>query len=412
MYRTTFPTSFIALAMCFLILGSFPMPANAQDASSTPVMDDDRISRAFEFYPAETGWGTFFEVSVKAGTTVEMTALLANTGEIPQDLRTYAINAFTKVGGGFAAAEYGTAPNEVTSWLDFEEQVYTVEPGSGIERSFAIAVPEGTPPGQYITAIAGEHADASAVEGSDNFSQKLRYAVPVFVTVPGDTIAGFQASDVLVTTNDGSMVISVRLNNTGDVRIRPEGTVDIVGANSDLVASIPFTMDSIYARDETILTVGSSVQLEAGSYTVRFNLTDPETGATANAESNESLIDSAATPVPATILISSTSVSPAPSPDDVQFANVEAVITNGGDPVTNAQLSLIASVDGAEIERFPISQSLSLPTGDTPVTTRYIPATGWTSGAWTFELLLETVEPSGAAVVVGRQAIDATITIP
>ena len=105
-------------------------------------------------------------------------------------------------------------------------------------------------------------------------------------------------------------------------------------------------------------------------------------------------------------------MTPSPSADDVQFATVDAVISNNGEPVANAQLSLIASVNGEEVERFPISQSLSLPTGETPITTRYIPATGWTSGEWTFELLLETVDPSGAAVVVGRQAIEGSITIP
>jgi hypothetical protein len=119
-----------------------------------------------------------------------------------------------------------------------------------------------------------------------------------------------------------------------------------------------------------------------------------------------------ATPEAATFVITQATVEPAPSADDVQFATVEAVISNAGEPVANAQLSLIARVNGEEIERFPISQSLSLPSGETTISTRYIPATGWTSGTWTFELLLETVEPGGAAVVVGRQMIEGSITIP
>ena len=98
--------------------------------------------------------------------------------------------------------------------------------------------------------------------------------------------------------------------------------------------------------------------------------------------------------------------------DQVQFATIEAILTNTGEAVGNAQLSLIASVDGAEVERFPINQSLSLPTGDTAITTRYIPVTGWTSGTWTFDLVLETVDASGVAVVVARAAIPDSIAIP
>ena len=43
---------------------------------------------------------------------------LANTGDVTQDLRLYAIDAYTANGGGFAAAEYGTPPNDVTQWVD------------------------------------------------------------------------------------------------------------------------------------------------------------------------------------------------------------------------------------------------------------------------------------------------------
>ena len=119
-----------------------------------------------------------------------------------------------------------------------------------------------------------------------------------------------------------------------------------------------------------------------------------------------------ATPVPVLISITSATATPKPAADDVQFVQVEATIQNSGDPVANAQLSLVASKDGAEVERFPISQSLSLPTGDTPISTRYLPADGWTTGTWTFELLLESVDPSGAAIVLGRLPVDGTVTIP
>jgi hypothetical protein len=281
-----------------------------------------------------------------------------------------------------------------------------------VERTFTIRVPEGTAPGQYITSIAAEQADASGIEGTDVLSQNLRYTVPVFITVPGPTESSFEVGEIDLTIQDDMLLLVVPLSNTGDVRVRPQGTIEIVDTTGALVASIPVAMESIYAREGTALSLATPATIVAGTYRVIVKLSDSETGAKASAESGDFEIDPSAQPATLPIQITTASISPAPTADNVQFATVEATLLNEGEPIVNAQLSLIASVDGAEVERFPISQSLSLPTGDTPITTRYIPATGWTSGSWTFELLLETVEPSGAAVVVGRQPIEGAIVIP
>jgi len=275
-----------------------------------------------------------------------------------------------------------------------------------------VTVPDGLAPGQYITAVAGEHAEASPVEGSGTFTQKLRYVIPVFITVPGATTADFEVGEILVSTDSGAAVIAINLQNTGDVRVRPEGTISLVDLEGNLVVSIPVNMESIYAHDETVLTVGTTEALPPGDYTVKVDLSDEETKVTASGESDQTRIDLAATPVPVTISISAASVEPGPDAGNVQFAVVEATISNSGEPMTNAQLSLLAFKDGEEIERFPISQSLSLQQGDTPITTRYIPLEGWSPGEWTFELLLETVEDNGAAVVVASQPIEGSIVIP
>jgi hypothetical protein len=387
--------------------------ATAQDSSATPTTaDGTRVSKSFEFYPSDSGFGTYFDPTIEIGASAELTVLIANSGEGTQGLRTYAVDAFTAPGGGFAAAEHGTSQNEVTSWLDYPEETFTLDPGKGVERTFTITVPKGTAPGQYITAVAGEHAEASAVEGSGTFTQKLRYVVPVFITVPGETTAGFEVGDITTTTSEGAIVVAVDLENTGDVRVRPEGSIDLVDADSELAVSIPVEMESIYAHDGTTLTVGTTQALPPGDYTVEVDLSDKETKTTTSGTSAPVHIDLAATPVPQAIAIVSASVEPGPDADNVQFAVVDATIANTGEPVTNAQLSLLVSKDGEEIESFPISQSLALPGGDTEVNTRYIPLEGWSSGEWTFELLLETVEGSGAAVVVASQPIEGSITIP
>jgi hypothetical protein len=300
----------------------------------------------------------------------------------------------------------------VTSWLNLEEQTLDLDPGQDVEYTFDVSVPANTAPGQYITAVAGEQAEASEVQGTENFTQKLRYVVPVFITVPGQTTAGFEVGDITATTDSGATVIAIELNNTGDVRVRPQGDIRLVDADGKPAVSIPVEMESIYAHDGTTLTVGTTQAMPPGDYTIEVDLSDKETKTKASGTSDPVHIDRAATPVPQTITISSAAIEPGPAADNVQFAVVDATISNSGEPVTNAQLSLLVSKDGDEVERFPISQSLALPGGDTDVNTRYIPLEGWSKGEWTFELLLETVESNGAAIVVASQPIEGSINVP
>jgi hypothetical protein len=396
------------------LLASFVRPSGlAQEADETPApFNEDRVSRSFLFHPADTGILTAFEPTIEAGTSTELTVLIGNNGDAAQALRTYAVNLFTGIGGGMTADVYGAEPNPVTAWVDYPEDNVTLQPGEGVERTFTVHIPEDTPPGEYIAGLAGEHADAIDVENSENFNQRLRYVVPIFITVPGEMETDFYFGDVSLRVLPDLFVIDIPVINSGDMHVQPEGTVTLRNDAGQLIATIPVSMMPVFAREETVLSVGISGGLPTGAYQVEIDFTDPDSGASARVDNARIVAEVEATPEPTPLTIASGSVTPAPDADNVHFANVEAVIRNSGEPVTNAQLSLIARVDGEEVERFTISQSLALASGDTPISTRYIPAAGWTSGDWTFELLLETIDSSGGAIVVSRLSLEETITIP
>ena len=97
---------------CWLVVFSVSVAltseVNAQDQVASPAAESDHISRAFEFGPADTGWGTYFDYQVDAGATHIMAFHLVNVGEVDQEFRVYSVNAGTAPGGGFEAADYGT----------------------------------------------------------------------------------------------------------------------------------------------------------------------------------------------------------------------------------------------------------------------------------------------------------------
>lgn len=405
------PRDFLCVGLVFLLLVLTGSPsAGAATSSAQNPSNPDEIE-AFDFYPADSGYGTYFQPFIEAGGTTRLIALIANTGTTSIELRTYANNAHTALGGGFGAAEYGEPANDVTSWLDYPERTFIIESGTGVEITYSVSVPEGTKPGQYITAIAAEDAEPQPFDTEGGITQRLRYLIPVFITVPGEMTAGFEVGQTRLEIVEDVLVIRVELINTGDVRVRPEGSVELLDAAGDLVATFPVKMASIYARDRTTLTLGLAGGIATGHYDVRVKLRDPDTGEEAFAFEPGLPAELAQPAVPPTFSIADGSAMPGPAADNVQFVSIAATIRNIGEPATGVQLSLLAKRDGEEVERYPINQSLALPTGETAISARYIPATGWTSGEWSFELLLETVEPSGAAVVVTRLTLAETVSI-
>jgi hypothetical protein len=399
------------LIVLWLVLAASLNTAIAQNATPPAEVAPDTL--AFVIYPAEKQQGDFFTATIKAGEQTVLKAVLGNTGKVAFKARTYALNAGTAPNGGFLAASKDAPPNDVTRWLDYPEATYDLEPGKAVQLPLTIKVPKGTAPGQYLTAVAMETAEPRAVGGSAVFKQVIQQVVPVFITVPGPIKPKFEIGDITLTTQGVVSALTIEIKNRGNVRVKPTGTVTVTDASGATVLTAPITMDSVYARDETMLTIGVPA-LAGGTYKVSAEFKDPETGAKASVSDVKVAAQASATPVAVSpVAITSATATPQPSLDKIQFLNIAVTITNNGDAITNARLTLSVSHDGKAIEDYPLSESLALPIGDTTVQSRYIPATGWSSGTWTFSLRLESVDPNtGVAATIAARDLGGPIVVP
>jgi hypothetical protein len=356
------------------------------------VATEDPNLLAFAFYPADKQPGEFFDPTIKPGETKELKVLIGNSGNVVFEARAYAVDAYTAPNGGFQAADSGATPSGVTTWLDYPEQTFTIEVEKGIERTFSITVPEETEPGQYLTAIAVETANARPVEGTDSLKQVIRQVVPVFITVPGDVEPAFEVGDITLTNESNGSALTLEIINSGNVRVRPEGTVTVIDSEGETIVTAPVAMESVYARDETTLSIGFP-PVQPGEYRVSAELEDPDTSVKASVNDVAVTAQEPATPLPAPpVGFVETSATPLPSLDEIQFLSISTTVYNNGDPLTNARVILRVTREGEPVEEFPLASSLSLPTGNTTVQARYIPLTGWESGTWQFELAVETVD--------------------
>jgi len=382
-----------------LLASAIPVAsARAQEGpAGTPSAADDPATPAasdtvwFVIAPDGKGNGDFFDVTLAAGEQATMRGTLGNGSAIPVKAIIYAADAYSGVNGGFmlngADAEV-TAP---TTWLDFPTITYDFQPAETFETAFTVAVPDDTPPGQYITGVAIETAEAEPMKGGAPLMVKYRLAAPVLVTVPGPVTPAFDIGDIGITISETTTIITGMIENTGNIRVRPAGTLRISDEGGSQLVDAPIAMGSVYAGDTTTFEVILPTPLSEGTYLVSVDLADDDTGATA--VRSDVAVDVARQEAPAPVSITSASFTPMPSTEDIVFVQVAITITNTGAPIAGGEITLQVLRDGEPIDEVTLASAMTLQTGDTVIEQPYLPASGsWEAGAYTFRVTVSATD--------------------
>ncbi len=116
------------------------------------------------------------------------------------------------------------------------------------------------------------------------------------MTVPGQrspALAIGQASHKVVA---GRSVISVAVENTGNVRLKPLVTFALVDASETQVSESTVPMDTFYAHTNTFIEMPLSALLLPGSYTVRLTLDDAAQGIRVRSDAIALVVEAPAEP--------------------------------------------------------------------------------------------------------------------
>ena len=380
--------------------------------SGTPASPTASDTVWFVIIPEGKTNGEYFDVTLKPGESATLSATIGNGSEIPVKAMMYAADAYSGTNGGLLLNNADAPVTDPTTWLEFPTSTYDFQPEEAFEQKFTVTVPEGTAPGQYITGIAIETADAAPMEGEAPFLVKYRLVSPVLITVPGDVTAGFELGNISVVVDDQTTTIDGPIENTGNIRVRPEGTLTLTDANGAQVVDAQITMSSVYAGDQTTFQILLPSPLAEGIYTASVDLKDPDTGAVASIASQQVTVAKPVAPAP--VSITNVVIAPMPSADNVVFAQVSATIANTGSPVSGGEVSLQVFRDGVQVDDKVLATSMTIQNGDTAIDQAYIPESGtWDAGSYTFQLTLSSVDPaSGTKSVVATSLSDVVIEIP
>ena len=399
----------LLLTLTLLLIAAQPMEAFAQSTpTATPEPDS---GPRFVLRPADDVDGSYFTLEAEPGSTHTLKVLLGNTDDEPLTLQTYVADVFTLVNGGYGVREADADVSQTAAWVEYRTETLSLASGEGQEREITVSVPDGTEPGQYIAGIVLQTAEPFEVEGAAMFNQIARKSIAVFITVPGNLEASFQLGTPEMATTVVGPKIVIPVQNSGDILVKPEGEITLADQDGNEVFQQPVFMDSVYAGMSTTLEILLPAALPETDYTVSVALSDEATGTTAKSEA-ASLTLSREVEGPEPLEITTASVAPKPSADDVQFAAVALTVENRELPIEGAQVILSVEKDGKPVEDFVVAQSVTLQQGETTLEQRYIPLDGWSAGEWTFSVTLKSVDPqTGAEAVLLATDVDEPISI-
>lgn len=223
--------------------------------------------------------GAFFELTLEPGESTRLGVEAANFGAEEVEARTYAADVYSIINGGFGADLHAEPTSGATLWLDYPAQVATLGPEDAIVIDFEVAVPEATPPGEYVAALVIENVEPFRGSGALTVDQVNRSAIAVAIDVPGPRRPELQIGAVGHHAAGAQSVVTFAIDNPGNVHLKPAGDFALFDASGGELSAGPVTMDSVYAGTDTLLEAPLAELLPEGDYCAELRLVDSETGA-------------------------------------------------------------------------------------------------------------------------------------
>lgn len=241
--------------------------------------------------------GSYFDLTMRPGETRSLQVDVVNDGPAGLAIRTYASDVYTIVNGGFGGRLRESLRTGMTTWLDYRDTVTTLGAGTSIRRSFDVMVPAAAAPGEYIAGLVLENDKPIPGGGAVGLAEVIRQAVAVVVTVPGPRAPGLAIGGATHMVVAGRSIVSVAVENTGNIRLKPTVGFTLFDAAGHQVSQASLRMDTFYAHTATTVELPLATLLATGAYAIRLSLGDGASGADALAPTIPLVVEALPEPV-------------------------------------------------------------------------------------------------------------------
>lgn len=166
-----------------------------------------------------------FTYALQAGAHLRDAVIVDNFTAGPLTLNMYRANALTTPQGGFAPGQQAQPPLGATPWIALSRTTLILPPHSEQRVPFTVAIPRGTPPGDYLATIVG--APVSTQRVANGLTLVSRAALVVDVTVVGHAHPALSLGSPQVSGQGPNRLVTIDVANTGNVLISLSGTINV-----------------------------------------------------------------------------------------------------------------------------------------------------------------------------------------
>jgi len=270
----------------------------------------------------------YFVYALPPGAVQQGGVIISNSGTATGTVKLFAADATT---GRTTGTVYLTdrKPARAGAWVSLSSTSLTLKPGQHQTVRFTVRVPANTKPGQWVGGVVAETSrQVTGPKSKQKASVQIKIRdltiVAVQVNVPGPPVLAFKIGGVTTGGQRGFQEVVTHIANTGNVLVKPTGTVTVLNKQGTVLQVLTFKMDTFLPETAIDYPLLLKKALPPGDYSAKVQLSIPAVAGAAAKVVNahptfsiskadvQQVFTSAApqTPPPGTVAASSSSKAP------------------------------------------------------------------------------------------------------
>lgn len=216
------------------------------------------------------------DTAVNQGQTTSNVFRITNGSDEPFEVQPTAKNFVPSGNEGAIRIEEEDTPYSLAKWLSVDPAgPVEISPGETADFTVTISVPENADPGGHFGSVVFRTLPSSQAGSAASISQEV--APVILVRVPGDakeeaSISRFRVPASPI-TGSGNVEFETIVKNTGNVHVKPTGTISIYNTFGKQVGSTQITSNNVIPGAERKMNATwENPGFRFGRYTARLTM--------------------------------------------------------------------------------------------------------------------------------------------
>ncbi|HEV2581754.1 MAG TPA: DUF916 domain-containing protein [Ktedonobacteraceae bacterium] len=233
--------------------------------------------------PSNSLTKSYFIFDSKSGVIVKSSVRVTNAGTAAGSVALYPVDATTAQTSGAVYLNQNDPRRDVGAWITLGTQQLTLNPGQTQVVPFQLTIPGTVRPGQHLGGIVAENLtqqqSSTQAQNGKNTSTfqivvKNLTIIAVQVNLPGTPVEQLAGTGVQAGGENGYQRLLLGLSNTGNVMLKPYGTLQVANSQGQVVKNISLKLDTFLPQTAINYPVAITGQgLAAGDYQATLTLT-------------------------------------------------------------------------------------------------------------------------------------------